>query len=134
MQNLRSKLIRLAYQDPELRAHVLPLLAPNKTAAMDTLSAYANQWVSEALQAVSKKLGGNLRNTPMGATLSVIPKNMAPSYDVEVTLDLIGGKMTVAVMSAVKSGTTVVPLKALVSASTNSGAAMILSAIEKHLK
>jgi len=35
MQNLRSKLIRLAHDNPELRADILPLLAQAKQAATD---------------------------------------------------------------------------------------------------
>lgn len=83
--NLRSKLIRLAHAKPELRPHVLPLLAPVKTA-------------SQVGQTILQQMGGARRLVmmtgakdfvmyPNGVRFSWPSKQPSKGNEVKVTLD-----------------------------------------------
>jgi hypothetical protein len=59
MDTLRSKLIRLAHQNPEVRPHVLPLLGKTRTAAKHGVSvrAHIEDGLLAIVEAISFELG-----------------------------------------------------------------------------
>lgn len=67
--SLRSKLIRLAHQRPDLRPHLLPLLAKRALDDFDGFDGFGNEDIPavndayEAVLSITKALGGGLNQT-----------------------------------------------------------------------